>query len=165
MFVRMRNIQQKLEEGFHFLEVAQVMKRRECEIGVAQPAIAVVPVATSARLLRKARRQGCQYGAGVYEAVELQGQSGADDLLLMQQRHRAVFDPDAPVAYGLFEKVVGDFDEVVLNAEPPREAKIELLSQRDRNFIAEIRQRHVCQQAKRFAADVVAQVVTASYGM
>src|SRR5262245_39080287 len=165
MFVRMGNVQQKFEEGLHFLEVAQVMKRREDEIRVAQPAIAVIPVATSARLFRKARRQGCQYSAGVFEAVEFQGQSGADDLLLMQQRHRAVFDPDAPVAYCLFEKVVCDFDEVVFNAESPCEAKIELLRQRNRNFFAEIGQRHVGQQAERLSADVVAQMVTASYRM
>src|SRR6185295_16552427 len=116
------------------------MKRRECKIGVAQPAIAVVPVATSTRLLRKARRQGCQYGAGVFEAVELQGQSGADNLLLMQQRHRAVFDPDAPVAYCLFEKVVGDFDEVVLDAETPCQTEIKFLGQGDRSLFGEVRQ-------------------------
>src|SRR6185295_13429974 len=148
MFVRMRNVQQKLEEGLHFLEVPQIMKRRECKIGVAQPAIAVVPVATSARLLRKARRQGCQNGAGVFKAVELQRQSGADDLLLMQQRHRTVFDPDAPVAYRLFEKVVCDLDEVVLDAEAPCETEIEFLGQGNRSLFAEVGQRHVGQQAE-----------------
>ena len=159
----MCNVQQKFEKGFHFFEVAQVMKRRECEIGVAQPAVAIVPVSPPAWLFGEARRQGCEDGARVFETVELQGQSGADDLLLMQQRHRAVFDPDAPVAYRLFKKVVCDFDEVVFNAESPREAKIELLSQRDRSFIAEIGQRHVGQQAERLAADVVAKMVTAPH--
>src|SRR4029077_11057287 len=163
MFVCMRNVQQKFEEGFHFLEVPQIMKRRECKIGVAQPAIAVVPVATSARLLRKARRQRCQYGASVFEAVQLQGQCGTDDLLLMQQRHRAVFDPDAPIAYRLFEKVVCDFDEGIFDAEAPRQPEIEFLSQCDRNFIAEISQRHVGQQAERLTADVVAKMVTAPH--
>ena len=79
MFVRMCNVQQKFEEGLHFLEVAQIMKRCERKIGVTQPAIAVIPVATSTRVFRKARRQGCEDGARVFETVELQGQSGADD--------------------------------------------------------------------------------------
>src|SRR5688500_2186137 len=100
------------------------MKRRQCKIGVAQPAIPVVPVARTSRLFRKACCQGSQYGSGVFETVELQGQSGADDLLLVQQRHRTVFGPDAPVAYCLFEKVVGDFHEVVLDAEAPRQTEI-----------------------------------------
>lgn len=37
--------------------------------------------------------------------------------MLMQQRYRTVFDPGLPVAYGLCEEIVRDFDEVVLVAE------------------------------------------------
>src|SRR5262245_16227341 len=114
------------------------MKCRQRKIGIAQPAIAVVPVASSAQLLRKARREGCQYGAGVLIAVELQGQSRADNFLLMQQRDRAVFDPDAPVAYRLFEKVVRDLHQIVFNTESPRESEIEFLRQRDGSFLAEV---------------------------
>ncbi len=148
MFVRVRNVQEKFEKGLHFFEVPQVMKRRQRKIGVARPAVPLVTFATSTRLLGESCRQCRQNGACVFEAVELQVQSGADDLLLMQQRYRAVFDPGSPVAYGLFEEVVRDFDEVVLDTEAPGQTEIEFLRQGNRSLFAEIGQRHVGQQAR-----------------
>ena len=60
--MRMCNIQEEFKESLHFFKVAKIMKRRECKIGIAQPTVSIIPVATSARLLGKTGRQGRQDG-------------------------------------------------------------------------------------------------------
>ena len=119
MFMGKGEVQQEVQDAFHLFEMTQVVERRQRKIGVSQPAITIIPVAWSTHLLRQAGRHCRQNRSRVLETVKLQGQRGPDDLLLVQQRHRAVLDPCPPVPCGLLKKVVRHLDEVVFYAKSP----------------------------------------------
>jgi hypothetical protein len=54
------------------------------------------------------------------------------------------FDPGSPVAYRLFEKVVRDFHEVVLDADPTSDRN-RIFASEQPEFLRKIGQRHVGQ--------------------
>jgi len=73
-----------------------------------------------------------------------------------------MLDPQPPIAGRLFQKVMRNFHEVVLDAEAPGQAEIKIPRQGHRCFFAQIGQRHIGEQAQRLAANVVSQMIAAT---
>ena len=79
-------------------------------MGIAQPAVAIVPVSRTAWFLGQAGGGRGENRSSVLITVEFQCEGRADDLLLIDDRDRALFDPGSPVLGRLIEKFVADFD-------------------------------------------------------
>nr|GFC75099.1 hypothetical protein [Tanacetum cinerariifolium] len=74
-----------------------VVECREGIIGIAHPAVAVVPVAGAAGGLGQASGASRDDGAGVFVLVNLEGQRRADNLRLVEVADAGAFHPLAPV--------------------------------------------------------------------
>ena len=79
---------------------AEPVQRVDDEIRVAQPAVAVVPVALRVRRLRDRGGQRGDDRAGLLEVAQLQRDRGADHRLLPVERDRQRAHPVAPVVAG-----------------------------------------------------------------
>src|SRR5262249_45472189 len=62
-------------------------------------------------------------------------------------------------------KVVGDFNQVILDAEPPSQAEVKFLRQRNWNLFAEIGQRHVREQAEQLSANLIPYMIASPHGL
>src|SRR3546814_7932394 len=78
------------EIAFHRLGGAEPVEGVHHEICIAQPAVAVVPVAAGVRGFGNGRRQRRDDGAGLLEIAELQRDRGADHGLLPLDRKSVV---------------------------------------------------------------------------
>ncbi len=56
MFMRIGDVEQELEKPFHLFEVSEVVEGGQGKIGVAQPAVPIVPIPWAARFFREAGR-------------------------------------------------------------------------------------------------------------
>lgn len=85
------------EVALHFLKVTDVIERGYNIIGIAHPAVAVIPVAAGVHILRQAGGAGGDDGAGILILVNFQGEGGADDIRLEVVGDGGLFNPAAPV--------------------------------------------------------------------
>ena len=100
------DVEQVLDEVLALLEVAEQAEGAERVVGVAQPAVAVVPGPPAPRRLGDRRGHRRDDRAGVLEAVELERERRADDLALVERRDVAVLHPALPVAHRLAQEAV-----------------------------------------------------------
>ena len=57
-----------------------------------------------------------------------------------------MFDPGPPVFGRLVQEFVADLDDVIFNPKPPGQCEVHLRGERDKRFLAEIREGHVGKQ-------------------
>ena len=146
---------------FHRLRRAEAIERLDDEEGIAQPAVAIVPVALRAGRLGDRRRMGGDDGAGLLEVAELQGDGRADDLRLAFQRDRQGAHPVEPILAGALEELArvgrhGRFERLVR----PQDQR-DRLDQRERRLVRDVGKRRVRRQPQRVRAACIADVVGA----
>ena len=108
------DIENEAQIALHGVRRAQTIQRIDHEIGVAQPAEAVVPVARRSGGLGNRRRHRRDDGAGVLEDVQLERDRGADDGVLPLERNRERAHPSAPVRGRLGQKPLPRFVRRIL---------------------------------------------------
>ena len=81
----------------HRARRAQAIERLHHEIAVAQPAVAIVPVARAVRRFRDGGGQRREHGAGVFVGAQLERDGRADHRVLPVRRHRKRAHPLLPV--------------------------------------------------------------------
>ena len=94
-------------ERLRLLGEAEPQERVEGEGGVADPGVAVVPVALAAELLGKARGRRGHDGARGPVGEQLQRERGAVHRLAPAAAVRAVVEPAPPVLHGVVERLRG----------------------------------------------------------
>jgi len=156
------DVQQKLQEPFHFLKMPQVVEGGERKMRVAQPAVAIVPVPRAAGLFRETGGQRRKDRSRVFVAVEFEGEGGANDFLLIEHRDRAMFHPDPPILRGLVQKFVADSNEVVFNSDSPRQRKVHFRGQRNRCFLTQVGEGHIRQEPQVLTTHFVPEVAIAA---
>jgi hypothetical protein len=87
----------QLQVALHRADLGQAVERTHHEEGVAQPAVAVVPVAAAVRRLGDAGGQRRDDGAGVLVLAQLERDGRADHRVLPLQRQGQPPRPAAPV--------------------------------------------------------------------
>ncbi len=97
------------EVALHGARDAQAVERMDDEIGVAQPAETVIPVAYAAGRFGNRSGHGGDDRAGVVEGVQLQGDGGADHHVLPFEGNGQAAHPVGPVAAGIFVKRAAHF--------------------------------------------------------
>src|SRR3989454_1021441 len=102
------DVQDVTQIALHRVRVAQPIEGVDHEVGVAQPAIAVVPVAPAPRCFGNRRRHRRDDRAGIFEHVELQGDGGANDRILPLEGNGEGADPFAPVGCRVLEEMTPD---------------------------------------------------------
>ena len=106
---------------FHRRRGAQPVQRLHDEERVAQPAVAVIPVAAAVRRLGYRARDSRDDRARVLERAQLQRDRGADDGVLPLERNRQAVRPRLPVVLRLGQKRVRDrAGESVSSSAPAR---------------------------------------------
>ena len=93
------DVEDVTEVALHGVGGIEPVERIDDEIAVAQPAIAIVPVASRRRRLGYRCRHRGDDRAGVVEGVLLQRDGGADDGVLPFERNGQSPHPVAPVAH------------------------------------------------------------------
>ena len=117
---RAGHVDQVVDELLALLEVPQQPEGRQGVVGVAQPAVAVVPRPAASGRLGDRGRHRRDDGPRVLEAVELQRQGRADHLLLEERRDVAVLDPALPVARRLVEEALAQRPAAAPRSARPR---------------------------------------------
>ncbi|MCY1506738.1 hypothetical protein D9M68_409920 [compost metagenome] len=147
---------------FHRAHLAQRVERAHHEEGVAQPAVAVVPVALAARRLGDAGGHGGHDGAGVLVQRELERDGRADHRVLVLEGNGQALAPGAPVGDGFLLELargVGDaFEQRLVHAEH------EVVLARDHEGLArqDVRDRRVGVQPQGHVGPDIADVVAAA---
>jgi hypothetical protein len=83
--------------AFHGMRRAEAVERLDDEVAVAQPAVAVIPVAAAARALGHRGGERGEHGAGVLVGAQLERDRRADHRLLPFERDRESPHPVVPV--------------------------------------------------------------------
>ncbi len=156
-------------EGDEILHRARGADAIECldhEIGVAQPAEAIIPVASRFRRFRDRGGVGGDDGAGLLEIAELERDCRADDLILPIVGDRQPAHPFRPVIARAFVKLAGGGFEIAGEGFIHAEHKLDRAGEREGRFLRDIGERSVGGEADDVAravaiADVVAAHQTA----
>ena len=156
------DVVQPVQVVLHRADLGQAVERAHDEEGVAQPAVAVVPVAAAVRRLRDAGGHRRDDGAGVLVLAQLERDGGADHRVLPLQRHRQAARPVAPVQRGLLLEVArGVVDAAGQRLVGPEQQAAPAV-QREPGAVGDVGQRRAGVQAQRAAGQDVAQVVAAA---
>src|SRR5690606_19819044 len=82
-----------VEVSLHFLEVTDVVQCSKHIIGIAQPAITIVPVSSASVVLRETGSTRGHNSSCILELVNLQHQRGTNHIRLIELRYRCMFNP------------------------------------------------------------------------
>ena len=152
------HVQQVLHKLLPLLELAEQPKSAQHVVRVSQPAVAIVPGAATSRRFRDGRRH-CRYDrAGVFKAVQFQGERRADDFLLVQRRNVASLNPLLPVARRLAQIAIAQPRQRLVYRRSPAQHHVLALGQRKR-LPAEIGQRKIRDEPQRTAESLKADVM------
>jgi hypothetical protein len=106
-----RHIGDVVDVVFHRQGGAQSIECMHDKVGVAQPAVAVIPCTSAVRRFRDRGRECGDDAAGLLETAQLERDGGADHRVLPFERYRQVAHPFVPVVLGPlteFARRVGD---------------------------------------------------------
>ncbi len=150
-----------VEVALHRLRGAEAVKGADDEVGIAQPAEAIVPVALRAGRLGNGSGMRRDDGAGLLEVAELQGDGGADDRLLPVERDTKAAHPSAPIAMRPLQEFAGDIVDRGFQRLVRSENERHRMGQGKRRLVGDVGKRRVGGQAQDVGAAAVAYVVGA----
>ena len=155
------NVDDVAEVALHGLGRVQPVQRIDREIGIAQPAETVVPVAAAVGRLRDRGGECGEDRPGIVHRRELQRDRRADDLLLPFERDAEVADPVAPVSRRLLEKAARHVEDGTLQRFVRPEHESDGVLEHERDFLEQCGDRAIGRGAQRKLAAFVAHVVAA----
>ena len=132
-----------MQVRLHGARGAEAIERLDHEVAVAQPAIAVVPVARAVRRLGDGGRQRGQHRAGVLVGAQLQRDRRADHGVLPVRRHRERAHPFLPVAECRAEELAHQRGGRFLQRLVRPDDEMQRPLQHDRPVLEQRRQRRV----------------------
>ena len=141
---------------------AEAVQRMHDEIGVAQPAEAVVPVALRTRRLGDRGGQRRDDGPALLEGAELQRDRGTNDLALPFEGDGKRADPVAPVIGGLVEELARGRLDLGAQRLVRADEEGERLLDRERDALQHIGDRRVGGQADGLVCSDEADMVGAA---
>ena len=131
------------DELFHCARCADAVERLDDEIGVAQPAIAVVPGAPGGRRLRYGRGVRGDHAAGLVEIAELERDGGANDGFLPIVGDRQAAHPFHPIIVRALDEVAAGFLQIAGERLVRTEHQVQRPGENERRFAVDQRQRRV----------------------
>ena len=158
---RGRDAEDERDEVFHRLRRAQAVERLDDEIGVAQPAEAVVPGARRAGRLGDRGRVRRDDAAGLLEIAQLERDRGADHRVLPIVGDREAADPVAPIVARAIEELAAGPRQFARERLVGAEHHVHRARERKRRLALDERERGIGGQAHDRAAAPIADVVAA----
>ena len=146
---------------FHGANLGQAVERAHHKKSIAQPAIAVVPVALAARCLGNAGGHGGNDGAGVFKERELERDGRADHGFLPLQRNVQALTPFAPVSQRLLLEIARCVGNALGQGLVRTQQKMMLARQQKRLARQQVSQGCVGGQAQRHLGPDKAHMVAA----
>ena len=154
-----REVEQIAQVLFHAARRTEPVQRAHDEGGVAQPAVAVVPVAHGARRFRHRGRHRGDDRAGAFVLAKLERDRGSDHRLLPLGRDREKAHPVAPVVARRLERSLRVLRRRIHQRLVGTEHDVDFMIEQERQFVAQHRQRRVGGRAQHDVAEQVAHVV------
>src|SRR6185503_11471354 len=133
----------------------EAIERVDDEVAVAQPAVAVVPVAARAGGLGNRRRDRGDDRAGVVAGVLLQRDRRADHLVLPFERDGEAAHPVAPGVGGLVDEAARELARRLGDRRVLAEDQRDVVLQQERLLLGDRRERRVGGEAQRLLAERV----------
>ena len=149
-----------LNELFALLKLPEQAEGAQHVVRIAEPAKAIVPGASAAGRFGNGRSHGGDDGAGIFEAMKLEGKGGADDFLLEERRNIALFHPLLPVAGGFIPESLTQGRQGLFDGRAPGEREVVTPGEGER-LAAQVRQRDVGGEAQLAGEALVDDVVRA----
>ena len=149
------------QEVLHRPGRAQPVERAHHEGGIAQPAIAVIPVAGAARGLGNGGGHRRDDRAAVLVLAQLEGDGAADHRVLPFQRDGQVAGPFAPVVLGALLRFLRVAGERAVQRLVHAQYQFHGVGEHERQRLADEAHRHVGGQAQGEIRQQPAQVVAA----
>ena len=156
------NVEEPAHIVFHGADFRQAVERADDKKSIAQPAVAVVPVAPAARCLRDAGGHGRHDGAGVLVERELERDGRAYDGLLPLQRDVQALAPAPPKAQGFLLKQAGGVSNALVQRFVGAQQKVVLASQQKGLARQQVRDGRVGVEAQRQIGPHIAHMVAAA---
>ena len=150
--------------ALHRARRAEAVQGVDDEIGVAQPAVAVIPGPARARRLGDRGRHRGDHRARVFERIELQRDGRADDGLLPFEGDAEVAHPFAPVADRLFDEAPPHVRDRALHRLVRAEQQRDRVFEEERGLLADRRDGGVGGEPQHEVGADVADVVAAAGG-
>ena len=146
---------------FHGAGGPQAIEGGDDEIGVPQPAEAIIPVAFGPRGLGNGGGEGGDDGAGLLETAQLEGDGGADDLILPLEGDGQGAHPAMPVVEGPLQKGTGGLGDAGGQAFIGAEDEVQRPVEEEGGLLDHIGQGGVGGQAHRAGVTGVADMIGA----
>jgi hypothetical protein len=156
-----RDVDDVAEVALHRPRGVQPVERVHHEVGVAQPAVAVVPVAPAVGRLGYGGGQGGDHRAGVVVGGELERDGRADDLVLPLERDGQAAHPFLPVVPRELEEVAGHLRHGALQRLVGAHHERHAVAQDEWHLLEDGRDRAVRREAQHVRSPHVADVVGA----
>ena len=141
---------------------AEAVQRADDEIGVAQPAEPVIPVARGPVGLGDRGGDGGHHRAGLLHLAQFQGDGRADHRVLPLKGQRDVAHPFPPVILGPLEELAGELGDVPLDRVVGAEDQVERAVEQERRFLQHEGDRRVGGETHDMVGQHVAQVIAAA---
>src|SRR5262249_47536143 len=144
---------------------ADAIERLHYEVGVAQPAITVIPGAAGSRRFGNRGGVGRDDAAGLLEVAELQRDRGADNFVLPVVRNGQAARPIHPI----IDRAVAEFAagglEIVLKTLVDAEHEMQRTGHDERSLALDVGQRRIGGEADDAALMDVADMIAAKRAM
>ena len=147
LLVRLRRDREhERDEVLHRARRADAVERLHDEIGVAQPAIAIVPGAAGGRRLRDRSGVRGDDAAGLVEIAELERDGGADNGFLPIVRDRQAAHPVHPIIVRALEEIATGLLQVAGERLVRTEHQVQRAREHERRLAVDQRERRVRRQ-------------------
>ena len=156
------HVAQPAQVVLHRAHLGDAVERAHHKKRIAQPAVAVVPVAAAVGGFGDAGRHGGHDGAGFFVQRQLERDGCADHRVLPLQRNGQRAAPAAPVGRGLLLEVAGGVGNAVHQRFVRAQQKVVFAREHKRLARQHMRHRRIGGQAQRHALAHIADVVAAA---
>ena len=156
------DVQDVVEILLHGAGDAQAIECAYDEIGIAQPAEAVIPGAGGSVRLGYGRGDGGHHGAGLFDLAQLERDRRPDHGALPFEWQRKVTDPFPPIVLRPFEELPGKLRDVPLDGVVGTENEVQWPVQQERRLLDHERNRHIGGEPQDVVGQDVTQVIAAA---
>ena len=139
--------------------MAEAVESADDEVGVAQPAVAVIPGAPAPRRLRDRRRGGGDHRPGVLEDMELERQRRPQDLVLEIEGDGAVLAPGAPIGDRPLQEFFGEDFDRPLGGLAVGEDEVAGLIEQERSSVEDVREPGIAREPQFLVVSQICDVV------
>src|SRR5690606_4472493 len=126
-----------------FIEVAEFVKRLQRVVGIAEPAISVVPGTGASVVFGQARRSRSDNAPRIFILMQFEYQGGANNFFLVNMGHVRTLYPSLPEPDGLVDKILRRWFKGRLERFAIGKNEITVAIENKRKFFPDVSERNI----------------------